>query len=67
MEIMNVGNPSPRIQPLQHQKIYIGDKCYTCSENSKALNQKSSIFKMREFMLETNPADAMDVEAFTVK
>ena len=29
--------------------------------------KRSSIFKMREFMLETNPTDAMDVEVFTVK
>lgn len=29
--------------------------------------KRSSIFKMREFILETNPVEAMDVEVFIVK
>ena len=29
--------------------------------------KRSNIFKMREFILETNPVDAMDVEVFIVK
>lgn len=62
MEIINVGNPSSRIYPLQQQKIHLEINATHAVKIAKPSIKRSSVSKMREFILQTTPMNAMDVE-----